>query len=535
MNWLLDHTLTGIVFLPLLGALSIVLVGRERTRLIRWLALIFSVGTFLLAARAFWLYSPEHPGLQYVEQTPWISSPPIDYFLGADGLSLLMVLLTAFLTPVAILASWEAVEQRAKEFFLFLLVLETGTLGVFLALDLFLFYIFWEAMLIPMYFLIGIWGHERRIYATLKFVLFTMTGSVFMLVGILYLYRVTGSFNWVTILDRLSGPEAVLAGKAQIWLFLAFFIAFAIKVPLFPLHTWLPDAHVEAPTAGSVILAGVLLKTGAYGLLRFCLPLFPDAAHELAPFISFLAIVGILYGGLVSMVQPDLKKLVAYSSVSHLGFIVLGIFAFNTPGIEGAIYQMCSHGVSTGALFILVGMLYERRHTRQIRDFGGLATPLPVLSSFFVLVALSSLGLPLLNGFVGEFLILLGAFKARALYGVLGALGVVVAAIYLLWMIQRVLFGEVTHPANRSLRDCKFREGVILTALAVVIIGMGVYPQPFLRRLDQTTQRILTRLQGGSLHFTGEHPFPRNAVSSSSVAQPLPWISRKTVAPNRTR
>ena len=522
MDWIQDHLLTAILFTPVVGAVSIALMNREKHGRIRWLALLFSVLAFVLAAVAFSKFSPDQPGMQFVERTSWISSPHIDYFIGADGLSLLMVLLSTFLTPLAILASWESVEHRAKEFFLFLLLLEAGTLGVFLALDLFLFYVFWEAMLIPMYFLIGIWGHERRIYATVKFILFTMAGSVLMLVGIIYLYHVTGSFDWETILTRVSGPESVLSGTAQTWLFLAFFVAFAIKVPLFPFHTWLPDAHVEAPTAGSVILAGVLLKTGAYGLLRFCLPMFPEAAQAYGPIISVLAIVGILYGGLVSMVQPDLKKLVAYSSVSHLGFIVLGIFAFNVNGIQGAIYQMASHGVSTGALFILVGMLYERRHTRLIRDFGGLATPMPRLSAFFVLVALSSLGLPLLNGFVGEFLIILGAFKARTLFGVLAALGVVVAAVYLLWMIQRVLFGEVTHEENRRLRDCKPREVFILAVLTVAIVWMGVYPQPFLRRLDGTTRQILTRLDSARIYYVQGQDTPTLPVRiGKGVPRPI--------------
>lgn len=504
MTWINSHILTVIIFLPLLGAAVVTLTGKNRPGMVRWLALLFSLAAFAFAVRLFLDFSSDSTGMQFVERVTWIDSPHIEYTLGIDGLSLMMVLLATFLTPLAILASWEAIGEgeRVKEFFFFLLLLETGTLGVFAALDLFLFYVFWEAMLIPMYFLIGIWGHERRIYATIKFVLFTVAGSVLMLVGILYLYHATGSFHWETILSRLSGPETLLTSSVQMWLFLAFFIAFAIKVPLFPLHTWLPDAHVEAPTAGSVILAGVLLKTGAYGILRFCLPFFPEAAQTIAPLIGGLALIGILYGGLVSMVQPDLKKLVAYSSVAHLGFVVLGIFAFNVNGIEGAIYQMFSHGVSTGALFILVGMLYERRHTHEISDFGGLATPLPIFSFFFVLVVLSSLGLPLLNGFVGEFLILLGAFKANTLYGVLAAFGVVIAAVYLLWMTQRVLFGEVKHEQNKSLRDCNLREGIVLAVLAVAIVGMGVYPQPFLRRLDWTTHRILNRLEEGRIYFT---------------------------------
>src|SRR5262249_53829812 len=365
--------------------------------------------------------------------------------VGIDGISLFLVLLTTFLTPLAILSSWNSIDHRVKEYFVFMLVLETGMLGVFVALDLFLFYVFWEAMLVPMYFLIGVWGGQKRIYAAIKFFLYTMAGSVLMLVAIITLYFLNGgvSFDFPTILSGLQSGRVALNASQQYWLFLAFFIAFAIKVPLFPFHTWLPDAHVEAPTAGSVILAGVLLKMGTYGIVRFCLPLFPEAALEMAPLISMLAIVGIIYGALVAMVQPDLKKLVAYSSVSHLGFVVLGIFAFNAQGMEGAIYQMLNHGISTGALFLLVGMIYDRRHTRLIEDFGGLATPLPLFSTFFMIVTLSSIGLPLLNGFVGEFLILLGAFTANVLRGVLAATGIIVSSVYMLWMYQRVVFGDM--------------------------------------------------------------------------------------------
>lgn len=493
MSWLSNHPLTLITFLPLAGAIVIVLLRRQSAA-IRWVALAFSLLTFALAIKLFVDFSPNHPGMQFVEHFSWIDSPPIGYHLGIDGLSLLLILLTGFLTPLAVLASWTSITARVKEFFLFLLVLETGMIGVFVSLDLFLFFVFWEAMLIPMYFLIGVWGHERRVYAAVKFILYTMIGSALMLVGILYLYNVTGTFDLETIQRQLSTGVESLSGSAQVWLFLAFFVAFAIKVPMFPFHTWLPDAHVEAPTAGSVILAGVLLKMGTYGILRFCLPLFPQASREFAPLISILAIVGILYGSLVAMVQPDIKKLVAYSSVAHLGFVVLGIFAFNMSGIEGAIYQMCSHGVSTGALFILVGMLYDRRHTRLIKEFGGLATSLPVFSAFFMIVTLSSLGLPMLNGFVGEFLIIVGAFHARAVYGVLAAVGVVLAAVYLLWMYQRVFYGEITNQKNRILPDCNWREKIMLTAIVLVILWMGVYPQPFLRRLDVTSARIIQRL-----------------------------------------
>jgi len=501
MSWLASHQLTVLTFLPLVGAVAVAFCPRTAEKRIRWVALTYSLVTFALAIKVFTDFSPHQPGMQFIEHRPWITSPPIGYHLGIDGLSLLLILLTAFLTPLSVLASWTSITRRVKEFFLFLLALETGMIGVFAALDLFLFFIFWEAMLIPMYFLIGVWGHERRIYAAVKFILYTMIGSVLMLLGILYLYDVTGTFDFEVIERQIASSAVALSGTAQILLFLAFFVAFAIKVPMFPFHTWLPDAHVEAPTAGSVILAGVLLKMGTYGMLRFCLPLFPQASRELAPLIIALAIVGILYGSLVAMVQPDMKKLVAYSSVAHLGFVVLGIFSFNMAGIEGAIYQMCSHGVSTGALFILVGMLYDRRHTRLIKEFGGLATPMPVYGAFFLIVALSSLGLPLLNGFVGEFLIILGAYHVRPLYAALAALGVVLAAVYLLWMYQRVFYGEITNEKNRLIPDLDDREKVILVSIVFVILWMGVYPQTFLRRLDLSTAQVIQSVERGPEYF----------------------------------
>jgi NADH-quinone oxidoreductase subunit M len=508
MTWLLNP-LTLVTFLPLAGAILIGFMRRESAGMIRWAALITSLIVFLLAVRLFLQFDPHLPGMQFVAQAQWMEHPPITYHVGADGLSLLMILLTAFLTPLSILVSWRSINQRVKEFFLFLLVLESAMIGVFVALDLFLFFIFWEAMLIPMYFLIGMWGHERRIYAAIKFMLYTMAGSALMLVAILYLYSASGSFDLATIQDQINTGALVLAPHTEALLFLAFFVAFAIKVPLFPFHTWLPDAHVEAPTAGSVILAGVMLKMGGYGILRFCLPLFPHAAHQYAGAISLLAVIGIIYGALVAMVQPDLKKLVAYSSVAHLGFVVLGIFAFNMMGIEGAIYQMANHGVSTGALFILVGMLYDRRHTRLIKEFGGLATVIPVFSAFFVIVSLSSLGLPLLNGFVGEFLIILGAFHASMVYGTLAAVGVVLAAVYLLWMVQRVFYGEITVEKNRDLHDCDRREKLILVVAVAVIIWMGVYPQPFLRRLDASATQIVERMQPANASFALKAQSPR--------------------------
>jgi len=511
MPWINHHLLTVLTFLPLAGCFVIALISSGATVRIRWAALLASLLELLVAARAFSAFSPEAPGMQFPENYSWIASPPIRYHVGVDGLSFLLILLTAFLTPLSVLASWSGITKRVKEFHLFLLALEAGTIGVFASLDLFLFFIFWEAMLIPMYFLIGVWGHERRVYAAVKFILYTMAGSALMLVGILYLYNKpeVGVFDYEVILQRLSSGALTLSGPEQTWLFLAFFVAFAIKVPMFPFHTWLPDAHTEAPTAGSVILAGVLLKMGAYGMLRFCLPLFPLASREFAPLISVLAIIGILYGALVAMVQPDLKRLVAYSSVAHLGFIVLGIFAFNTNGIEGAIYQMLNHGVSTGGLFILVGLLYDRRHTRLIKSFGGLATTVPVLGTFFMIVALSSLGLPMLNGFVGEFLIILGVFERHTAYAALAATGVVLSAVYLLWMYQRVFLGELTSDENRKLADCNGREKLMLVVLVLVILAMGVHPQPFLRRLDASVASVVDRVNPTAsrlVRHAGVHP-----------------------------
>jgi NADH-quinone oxidoreductase subunit M len=495
MHLLADHLLTTAIFLPLAGAIIIAFCSPARPEQIRWVALAASLLTFLVTAILYAGLRTDKPGMQFVEMRPWIASPPISYHLGVDGLSALLILLTGFLTPLCVLVSWADITRRVKEFFLFLLALETGMIGVFASLDLVLFFVFWEVMLIPMYFLIGVWGHERRVYAAVKFILYTMVGSALMLVGILYLYNLTGTFDLPRIIESLTSSP-VLTHSVERWLFLAFFVAFAIKVPLFPFHTWLPDAHVEAPTAGSVILAGVLLKMGTYGMLRFCLPLFPRASREFAPLIIVLAIIGIIYGALVAMVQPDLKKLVAYSSVAHLGFCVLGIFVMNIQGIEGSIYQMFSHGVSTGALFILVGLLYERRHTRLIREFGGLATSLPVYSTFFLIVTLSSLGLPILNGFVGEFLIIVGSYHSRAVYAALAALGVVLAAVYLLWMYQRVFFGEITKDENKNLPDCTALEKIILTTVVIVIIAMGIHPQPFLRRMDQSVAAVMSRVEG---------------------------------------
>ena len=486
-----QHWLSLLVFFPLWGALVLLLLPRTAINGVRRTALVLSVVEFLLALPLFFWFDPATARMQFVESYPWIDSLSISYQVGVDGLSLFLVLLTALLTPLAMLASW-AVRKRVKEFFVLLLVLEAGMIGVFVSLDLVLFYVFWEVMLIPMYLLIGIWGHKRRVYASIKFILYTMAGSLLMLVGIVWIYSATGTFDLLEIYELRSGVASLFGPVAERWLFLAFFLAFAIKVPLFPFHTWLPDAHVEAPTAGSILLAGVLLKMGAYGLLRFCLPLFPQGTREFAPVIAALAIIGILYGALVCWVQPDLKRLIAYSSVSHMGFVVVGIMALSPLSVEGAVYQMLNHGVTTGMLFAMAGMLYDRRHTHKIEEFGGLATPMPVFASFFLLACLSSLGLPPLNNFVGEFLILLGVFKTSVLQGVLSTLGVILAALYLLWMYQRVMYGKITHEANRSLPDLKRRELALLLPLAALIVWMGIASPIFMRRLEPTVKHILT-------------------------------------------
>jgi NADH-quinone oxidoreductase subunit M len=406
-----------------------------------------------------------------------------------------LVILTTFLTPISVLASWKSIEHRVKEFFIMLLMLEVGVVGVFLSLDLFLFFLFWEVMLIPMALLIGIWGHERRVYAAVKFVLYTMAGSILMLVGIIWLYNATGTFDLPTIQQMVANGVLVLAPRTEMILFLAFFVAFAIKVPLFPLHTWLPDAHVEAPTAGSVMLAGVLLKMGTYGMIRFCLPLFPEASRRAAGWVAALAIIGIIYGALVAMVQPNLKKLVAYSSVSHLGFVVLGIFAFHNISMQGAVYQMLAHGISTGALFLLVGMLHDRRHTFEINEYGGLATPMPKLAAFFLFAALSSLGLPMLNGFVGEYLILLGTYQRHWGWASWAALGVILSACYLLWAYQRVFFGEITKEKNRILPDTSLREKWILATMAVVTLWMGIGSTYITRRTAAAAQNVIDQVE----------------------------------------
>ena len=499
-NWLL----TIIVFTPLLGALLVLLSPSESHGAMRHISLWTMVVDLLLGIVLFFQFDPNLYTMQFTQlKARWfeIGGLPINYSIGIDGISFLLVELTLLIGPVVILSSWSAIQERVKEYHILLLILQTGMIGAFVALDFFLFYVFWELMLIPMYFLIGIWGGGRKIYAALKFFIFTMAGSVLMLVAIVYvvIQPELRTFDIVTITNALA--EHPLRPDLQILLFAAFAVAFAIKVPMFPFHTWLPDAHVEAPTAGSVILAGVLLKMGTYGFIRFAMPLFPYAVFESMTVVMVLALIGIIYGALVSMMQDDVKKLVAYSSVSHLGFVMLGLFALTSQGVQGALIQMVNHGLSTGALFLLVGVIYERRHTRLIAEFGGLSKVMPLYAVFFMLVMLSSVGLPGLNGFVGEFLILVGTYTSyiphAKYYAVLAGTGVIFAACYMLWMFQRVMFGPVKNEKNKNLLDLNKREVVYLTMLLVFIVWIGVYPKTFLARSQVTIDHTITLIDKG--------------------------------------
>ena len=482
--------LTLVTFTPLAGAL-LLLVFPRRHRDIRVFALVISLLTFVMSLHLPVHFDRAKPDFNFELNLPWIPTPNIHYHMGVDGVSMWLVVLTTFLTPLCVLISWKSIDERVKEFFILLLVMETALIGVFVALDLFLFYFFWEATLIPMALLIGMYGHGRKIYAAVKFFLYTMVASVFMLAAILWLYAKTGTFDFVGVQSAIHQGMVPGYAAASLWLFLGFFVAFAVKVPLFPFHTWLPDAHVEAPTAGSVLLAGVLLKMGTYGMFRFNLGLFPEQAHANASWIMVLALIGIVYGALVALVQPNMKKLIAYSSVSHLGFVVLGIFSFTSAGLNGATYVMLAHGISTGGLFMLAGILYERRHTYDMAEFGGLATPMPQYAAFFLFIVLASAGLPLLNGFIGEFLVLSGAFQAKAIYGILGATGVIWAAGYLLWMYKRVFFGQVTHDVNKSLPDLSVREKTALVPAAVLALIMGVAPVLWLKAIDPAVQNVI--------------------------------------------
>lgn len=493
--------LSIICYVPLLGALAVIFFfKKEQGAGIRKFATGVAVLDFFISLPLWFTFEREGELFQFRESLAWIETLGVRYEFGIDGIALLLVLLTTLLGVLAFVASWTAIQVREKEYYVFMLLLQTGMLGVFMAMDFFLFYVFWEVMLVPMYFLIGIWGGPRKLYAAIKFFLYTLVGSVLMLLGILALYF----FNSGGLLgiEGLGNPKtfsitqfheiaSAIPPDLQFWVFLAFFVGFAIKVPMFPFHTWLPDAHVEAPTAGSVILAGVLLKMGTYGFVRFSLPILPVATWKLLPWMAGLAIIGIIYGALVAMAQKDMKKLVAYSSVSHLGFVMLGIFALNGPGLNGGILQMINHGLSTGALFLLVGIIYERRHTRMIAEYGGISAVMPVFATIFLIITMSSIGLPTLNGFVGEFAILVGAFNRTWWWAMMGAIGIVLGAAYMLWMFQRVFFGPLTNPENKDLKDLNRREFAYLMPLVILCFWIGLYPKPFFKILDKPVDYIV--------------------------------------------
>ncbi|MGO8762804.1 MAG: NADH-quinone oxidoreductase subunit M [Desulfobaccales bacterium] len=488
--------LSILIFLPIVGIGVLLILDRKRHKGLKVATLIISVAEFLFSLPLWFNFNSQTAAMQFVERREWLPTYGISYSIGIDGFSLLLIMLTTFLTPLCVLATWDDIQVRVKEFMVCLLALMSGMIGVFVSLDLFLFYVFWEVMLIPMYLLIGIWGNPaRRVYAAIKFFLFTMFGSLLMLVAILVLYFHYGKTTGTYTFDLLKMYSVSIPFNMQFWMFLAFGLAFAIKVPMFPFHTWLPDAHTEAPTVGSVILAAVLLKMGTYGFLRFNMPMFPQAAHYFVPLFSTLAVIGIVYGALVSMMQKDLKRLIAFSSVSHLGFVMLGLFTFTMPGVQGGIIQMINHGLSTGALFLIVGVIYERRHTRMIAEFGGLCTPMPVYAIIFMIVTLSSIGLPGLNGFVGEFLILLGTFQVNKLYATIAATGVIFAACYMLWMFQRVMFGKVTNDKNKDLKDLSWREIAIFAPLILFIVWIGVYPSTFLDKTKASTENFLAMME----------------------------------------
>lgn len=513
--------LTLVTFFPLIGAALLMFVPRQQHDTIKGVTLIVSFITMLLSIAIYQFFDSNATGMQFSVDVPWVMSLGIHYHMGIDGISLLLIVLTTILTVLCVIASWHSITHGVKGFYISLLLLTSGMIGVFCALDLFLFYVFWEVMLIPMYFIIGVWGGPRRVYAAIKFVLFTMFGSLLMLVAILYIYFQYQTYSGEYTFDLLKMTGMPLGFREQLWLFGAFALAFAIKVPLFPFHTWLPDAHVQAPTVGSVILAGVLLKMGTYGFLRICMPLFPEATMAYLPYICVLAVIAIIYGALVSMVQRDIKSLVAFSSVSHMGFVMLGMFALNPAGMQGSVLQMLNHGVSTGALFLIVGMIYERRHSRMIEDFGGIAKVMPVFATFLMIFTLSSIGLPLTNGFVGEFLILLGAFKANVTYGVLAATGVVLAACYMLWMYQRVIYGKITKPENEKLTDLTAREKLVLIPLVVLVFWIGIYPSPFLSRIEPAVNQILTQVGRAQTVQIQEEKRPEAQFTDSLASEPL--------------
>ncbi len=486
--------LSLILLVPLVGAIILLFVDRRRDDSIRWIANIVASLGFLVSLPLWFWYDSANPDWQFVERAPWIPSIGAEYFLGVDGFSSLLVLLTTLMGMIAILSSWTAITERVKEYYIFLLVLQTGMIGAFITLDFLLFFLFWEVMLVPMYFLIGIWGSDRRLYSAIKFFLYTLVGSVVMLLGILAVYFYQFSVTGVYTFDVTQFHELNMPVDLQWWVFLAFFLGFAVKVPMFPFHTWLPDAHTDAPTAGSVILAAVLLKMGTYGFIRFSLPILPDATISFVPLIAGLSIVGIIYGALVALAQSDWKRLIAYSSVSHMGLVMLGMFALTPVGITGSIVQQINHGISTGALFLIVGIVYERRHTREISEYGGLSKTMPVYAAVFLIMTMSSIGLPTLNGFIGEILILQGIFVVNKWWAAVAATGIVLGAAYMLWLYQRTMFGTIDNPKNEGLADLNVRELATFVPLIILAVWIGLYPSPFLRRLETSVERVMTRV-----------------------------------------
>ncbi len=538
-----QYLLLAVLFLPAFGALWVMLTPREETSLHRGFGLGFSFVTFALSLAMLGPFDSSKGGFQLLTEKAWIDSLGIQFKIGVDGISLWLVILTTFLTPLVLLSAQKAITGKVREFVAAVLILETGMLGAFLSLDLFLFYIFWEVMLIPMYLLIGVWGGHRRLYAAIKFVIYTMVGSLLMLAAIFYIYVKNGQYtgNWTTDLEVLQ--RLVLPHSAQIWCFAAFGLAFAIKVPLFPLHTWLPDAHVEAPTAGSVILAGVLLKFGVYGFIRFAIPLFPAGAAYWAPTIAVLSVIGIVYGALVAFAQDDVKKLIAYSSVSHLGFCTLGLFAMTLQGVEGSLYAMLSHGLTTGGLFLAIGVIYERRHTRRLSEFGGLRAQMPVFAALFLICLLGSVGLPGLSGFVGEFMTILGTFVANShavpmpkLMAAGAATGVILGAVYLLYMFQKVMFGPLDNPKNKVLPDLSLREILVFAPIVAMIFVMGIYPRAFLKPMEQATKDFIQFRNDklaepdGPVHKMGEA-----LPADNTVAAALDHLPSGTDRPDRAR
>jgi len=518
----MSHYLSIILFTPLVGALLILLINKQNENAIRWVANITAFAGFVVSVPLWFWFNPQAADFQFIERSPWIPSVGAEYFLGVDGLSTLLILLTTMMGAIAVLSSWTAITERVKEYYIFLLMLQTGMLGAFMSLDFLLFFLFWEVMLVPMYFLIGIWGSANRLYSAIKFFLYTLVGSVVMLLGILALYFYNHTLTGVYTFDVTQFHKLAVPFDLQWWVFLAFFLGFAIKVPMFPFHTWLPDAHTDAPTAGSVILAAVLLKMGTYGFLRFSLPILPDASRHFVPMMVLLSIIGIVYGALVALAQKDWKRLVAYSSVSHMAVVMLGMFALNPVGITGSIVQQLNHGISTGGLFLLVGVVYERRHTREISEYGGLSKVMPVYAAIFLVMTMSSIGLPTLNGFIGEFLILQGIFVVSKVWAAFAASGVVLGAAYMLYLYQRTMFGKIENPKNERLLDMGQREFATFAPLLILAVWMGIYPAPFLHRLEKSVQHIVERVspQYAQAYLANCDPTPRPVTVAAAAENP---------------